>query len=65
MNKVLIIIVIFAIFYSSTAVDGGKNQFDPEELESFKTIGRQIARYMCRHLHEVLETLNITKSDLL
>lgn len=65
MKKVLIFIAIFALIFSSVAVGDEKNQFDPEELEYFKMIGRRIAKYMCHHLPEILETLNVTKSVLL
>lgn len=62
MKKVFILIAIFAIIYSSTAIGDG---FDPEELVYFKTIGRQIAKYMCSHLQEILESFNVTQSDFL
>ena len=64
MKKVLIFLAIFAIVYSTAAV-GDEKQFDPEELAYFKMIGKRIAKYMCRHLDEIFETLNVTQSDLL
>ena len=65
MKKILSFIAIFAIIYSTAAVGDEKKPFDPEELEYFKMIGKRIAKYMCRHLNEIFETLNVTQSDLL
>jgi cytochrome b subunit of formate dehydrogenase len=58
------ILIISGLIVNVTSAED-KNTFDPEDVEYFKEIGMQIAKFMCRHLDEVLVSLNITKDDML
>jgi hypothetical protein len=67
-NKILItlfeILIISGLIVNVTSAED-KNTFDLEDVEYFKEIGMQIAKFMCRHFDEVLVSLNITKDDML
>lgn len=64
-KKLLMLLGILLISHAIKASRGeDKNPFDPEDVEYFKEIGQQIAKFMCRHFDEVLTSLNVTKDDL-